>query len=647
MKMTRRFLLVSVASVLLGVNAHAKRLGRTAVHSASNPAANADTATFKCSGTVADAAGHLLSGVKVEYWRNDNMRVLGDNLVLVSRATTKAGGAFEFLAPLGPGYLLAQKNGLAMAWADLNRLPGSGSSLEEKLVLTPPSALAGVVVDENGKPVARARVSVALAVGETSRESGQTFNHLGGKLARDHFTVRTDAAGHFRIKNFPTNATALLAIRSPGKVLRPLERNLTGPNLPWRAGQEDIKLVVEPSGSIEGKIVVEGSNQPPPRARLILQPQGPRGGIIGGQEPSQSGSDGTFRINDVAAGDYQIQATFGTAAVPNWVASNVPVLVESGRATRGVHVTATRGGCLEVTMVQEGNHKPQAHATVNVYEREFQSAAQSDSNGIALLRLPPGTYNVTGSGGAGAGNARDSVPAGVESGKTNRVEIELVAPKIISGIVRQPDGQPAAGLRVDLVGGYGPEMGNVKTDGGGRFKLEWNPGQMGPNQTGACVLVRDVDRNLAAAEDIDEDTGPLDLKLAPGLTLAVRAESNGKPLTNATAALIFWSGRSGQHVPGWSRGTKTPGWFEITALPPGRKYGVNVSAPGYGKRMINNVAVTDEPGRVELAPFELNPANLKLAGQVLDANDKPVADVFVNLNGDGQPDGNTKTDRGG
>ena len=53
------------------------------------------------------------------------------------------------------------------------------------------------------------------------------------------------------------------------------------------------------------------------------------------------------------------------------------------------------------------------------------------------------------------------------------------------------------------------------------------------------------EHNLAVAQDLDEDATNLDLKLAPGLTLAGRAECDGKPLTNATAALVFWTGRSG------------------------------------------------------------------------------------------------------
>ena len=196
------------------------------------------------------------------------------------------------------------------------------------------------------------------------------------------------------------------------------------------------------------------------------------------------------------------------------------------------------------------------------------------------------------------------------------------------------------------MGGFGANAAEVKTDAGGKFELEWNQRPFGQNDTTACILVRDPEHNLAVAQDLDEDTTHMDLKLAPGLTLAGRAESDGKPVTNATASLVFWAGRSGSWLQGLAR-TNTPGQYEIPALPPGRKYGVVVSAPGYGQRQMQNLDVSADAGRQELDPVELKPANLKLACQVLDPDDKPVAGANVNLSGEGQPNANARTDREG
>jgi hypothetical protein len=648
MKTTRRFLLVYAVPVLLGVSAVVQTPGRAEVQKAADAGTNAAAQKIKCAGTVTDAAGHPLAGATVEYWRYEGKPFLANHPALQRRITTKAAGAFEFQVPRPSGFLLARKSGLAPAWKQLGQPLNSVSDMEEHLALTPPVVLAGVVVDETDKPVAHARVFVAMAASEISPDGeARGFNYFTGKAARDCFAARTDAAGHFRIKNFPTNATAALAVQAPGKTLRQTEQNFSGGfSLPWSGGQEDIKLVVEPAGGIEGKIIVEGSRQPPPAARLTLQPEGPRLPIFDEREPAPSGADGTFHISDVAAGPYRIQAVFGTNAVPEWVADAVPVSVEAGQITRDVQVTATRGGLLEVAVLGQNDRKPLAQVMVNAYKQNFQSAAHSDSNGIALLRLPPGDYQVMASPDSMSWNQNQN-SGSVEAGKTNRVEIEMAAPKIISGIVRRPDGQPAAGLLVRMAGGFGPGAGDVKTDAGGKFELKWNQHGFGQNETTACILVRDAEHNLAVAQDIDEDTGPLDLKLAPGLTLASRAECDGKPVTNATATLIFWNGRSGMHLTDLSRRSNAPGHFEIPALPPGRKYGIAVSAPGYGQKSINDVEASAEAGRMELDPFDLKPANLKLAGRVLDADDKPVSGVNVNLYGEGQPNANARTDSKG
>jgi protocatechuate 3,4-dioxygenase beta subunit len=647
MKMTRRFLLVSAASVLLGVSARAQMSGRSVfVNNSADTGTGADAQKLKLAGTVTDAAGHPLAGASVEHWRYAGNPLLANQMEVKEQITTESNGAFEFPDSGAFGFLLARKPGLAPAWKQLNLRFGANSGLEEPLVLTPPAALAGRVVDEADKPVANAVVSVAVAILEFSREEGaRSFDYLNGKPARDCFTARTDAAGHFRIGNFPTNATAALTVQAPGKALRQSDQNFAGSeSLPWRAGQEDIKLVVEPAGSIEGKIVVEASNEPPPLARLTLQPDGPGFFGFGDREPTQSGADGAFHISDVAAGSYQIHAVFGTNASPDWVAEPATVSVESGQPTRGVEVTAARGGLLEVAVTGQNDHKPLADVMINAFKQGFQSTASSDSNGIALLRLVPGDYQVMVSRQFTPGSQS---PASVEAGKTNRVEIEIAAPKKITGILRQPDGQPAAGLLVQMVGVFGPGGAQAKTDSAGKFELEWNTRRFGPNDASACVLARDVEHNLAVAQDIDEDTGPLDLKLAPGIILAGRAESGGKPVTNATAALIFWTGNRGMHLPGLSRATNTPGRFEIPAIPPGRKYGLVVSARGYGQKSLNDVAASAEASRLELDPVELKLANLTLSGQVLDADDKPVAGANVSLNGDDQPNGNIRTDSKG
>jgi len=126
------------------------------------------------------------------------------------------------------------------------------------------------------------------------------------------------------------------------------------------ATNTDNTLVLEAAGSIEGKIIGGGSNQPPPIARLTLRRDGSDLLKIRRREPVLSGADGAFRISDVAAGSYRIEARFGDKAVLEWVADTVPVSVEDSQATAGVQVTAVRRGWL-IACFEGVNRRRQRH----------------------------------------------------------------------------------------------------------------------------------------------------------------------------------------------------------------------------------------------------------------------------------------------
>ena len=625
MKTLQQFVLAM--SVALALGAHAQT-----------------NATFRMAGKILDAAGQPIAGATVEAYELGSGGYDANNSLEAQQPdTTAADGAFAVQVSRG-SVVVARKAGLAPAWFQAWNL--QQDLVDRQLTLTAPTNLAGVVMDETGKPVADAAVFVTAAFNEITLEGGaRSFSYLTGKPARQLFATRTGADGHFRLEGLPDSAAADLGVQAAGKVLRPVTRQYQSPDtMLCRAGDQDIRLVLEPAASIAGKAVVAASGQPLAGVQLVLQPAQTSRSRAAGPLPIPSGADGAFRFDDVAADAYELRASFGTNTPADWVAAPVPVTVETGQAVRDVQVKAVRGGVLEVTVVGKADRKSLAAVAVNAYSPEFQSGAKTDSQGVARLRLLPGEFQIT----AHQENSNsENTPATVMADKTNRVEVTLAGAPRLRGVVHRPDGQPAAGLGVSLVGVFGLGKSAAPTDARGRFEIAWDPRRYGQNDRTFCVLVRDPNRGLAVAQEVDEESGELALKLAPGLTLLGRAECEGKPLTNATAALVFWTGNSGMHLYGLCRDSNTPGRFEIPALPPARKYGVYVSAPGYGQKYLDAGSADSEAGRLELEAVELRPADRQLAGQVVDAEDKPVAGVYVNLNGDGQPNGNVRTDRQG
>jgi hypothetical protein len=221
------------------------------------------------------------------------------------------------------------------------------------------------------------------------------------------------------------------------------------------------------------------------------------------------------------------------------------------------------------------------------------------------------------------------------------------APRI-TGTVRDPAGQPVSGLALSVVPEYMLNNHNITTDARGRFEIIPSSQNFGTVNNKLCVVARDPARNLAAAEDIEEDTTTLDLRLTPAQSVAgALTDLDGKPLTTGTAQLNIWVGSMGSSLGGEPSKTDARGHFVINALPANRRFWLWAAAPGYGSASRNIETGEPETNRIELEPFPLKVANLPLAGRVVDADEKPATNAWVSLSGEGQPSESVRTDRAG
>jgi len=222
---------------------------------------------------------------------------------------------------------------------------------------------------------------------------------------------------------------------------------------------------------------------------------------------------------------------------------------------------------------------------------------------------------------------------------------EAGAASKLTGVVRDPTGAPVSGVKMSVFPNWGSTGGEARTDANGRYELSWNPQRFGGPDTTFCVIARDATRNLAVAHDLEEDATTVDLRLERGLMVAGRVEdAKGKPLANASVQLHLWSGNTGSSFDNKPLTTDAQGRFEFKALPADRRYGLWATAKGYGSANANIQPGDADTNRIELPPCVLQVADRKLAGQVLDAEDKPVAGVQVHVSGQGQPNASLQTD---
>ena len=219
---------------------------------------------------------------------------------------------------------------------------------------------------------------------------------------------------------------------------------------------------------------------------------------------------------------------------------------------------------------------------------------------------------------------------------------------IITGTVRDPAGKPAAGLTLIVVPEYLVNNAKIKTDANGRFEITPNLQLSGPANRKLAVVASDAARNLAAAEVVELASTTIDLHLEPALTIAGSlTDSDGRALTRGTATVSLWVGNSTSTVRSEGAVTDAQGRFALPALPVHFRYWVWATAAGYGSAGRILEATDTATNRVVLEPFALKPANLPLGGQVLDANQKPATNAWVNLSGDGQPSEVARTDNQG
>jgi protocatechuate 3,4-dioxygenase beta subunit len=598
--------------------------------------------TFRYQAKVADTNGQPVPGAIVERYRGPDSAASADtSLRLEDRCTADANGIVAFTATNQIVFMMiASKPGLSLGWSTWYPRPDLDEGTAE-LRLTAPTAVSGIVQDAAGKPVPDAAVWVNLALRLEKRDdNAQSWNILNSWLGRQCLATRTSADGRFRIEGLPSDATLELAVAKPGLALDQPARPYRYPtSLSFQAGESNIVLTLKPAGAIEGRVVQADTGAPVADSRVFVVEAGFGGDT---RPPSPTDSDGIFHLTDLSAGEYRLRTVVGTNQFPDWVCETTTATVEAGATNREVKITASRGGVLEVTVRDQSSDRPLKDASVSVSSEATSQGARTSDQGVARLRSVPGDYSLLVSK---EGQRGDRSRVTVEGNETNRLTVTLGAAIRLTGTVVDPDGKPAPKAAVTFF----PAQRAVKqTDAEGRFTLTPDPNQfVGISDYQRVVIARDLTRNLAAALDVEEETTNVILRLEPALTLVGRVtDINGKAVTNAEAQVLFWTERMGSSLGSPVR-VDDDGRFEIKGLPLGRRYGVNVSAKGFGRGSRSVETSETETRRVELDPFELALADQRIAGVVVDADDKPVAGAYVNSYGEAQPSMNGRTDAKG
>lgn len=614
-------------------------------------AADVDAAR-QYTGTVVDDKGQPVAGATVDCYQSQSRSGFGfwgDREPEFQQTTVTDGkGVFSVSASADAALVVIKKAGLATVWKNWRpQIPDS----TDPIVLTAPATLSGVVTDNAGNPVAGALVWVAGASIGDGYDLAAQLNELQGQAARSCFSARTGSDGKFRIENFPADGRAGLAVSKSGMAQHMLGNDFAGQG-DCQPGQ-DLKLVVGPAGSVEGKVIVAETGQPLGGVKIKLD--NAESGVFDADytESVESRADGTFRVTNAQPGKHFIRASIAGGPMPDWV--RVPedsqVTVVAGETARDVVVHYSKGAMVEVAVVVTNELTPVANAAVSA----GGLTASTDANGVALLRVPAGTNWFS----ARKDWLAQNKTAGVEAGLTNHMRFELTAPPRINGTVHDASGVPTAGVLVSFHPGQypnAPDYAEATTDENGQYEIRLKlsretMGWFGSTTTTNCVMARDLMRNLAAIQEFG--TSPtnfsfmgmemiptnLDLTLQPGITLSGSVkDTEGAPVTNATVDISVQIGNSISKL--WPRPVKVDaqGSFSYPALPQGRTYEFwqGINAKGYGTAYARLKAEDSKTNHYDFPAFVLKRADRQLAGQVLGRDGKPVVGARVSMSGQGQ-----------
>lgn len=262
-------------------------------------------------------------------------------------------GAFEIRVPPGTYKLAASKLGYLSSdftIAGLGAIATVASDASYRvpdLVLTRGAIIRGRVITAAARPAGQADVRLLR-------------REVDGFSIADRATI--DATGEYAFVGLPpgdyvvgVSATAAASIRSEGRYLVPAPAFF--PNWPAEArdtftveaGQEfvapDLLRPVTEAGSISG-VVKRPDGTPAAGLDVRLVDEAEARGLLrfaGGQGRASTSSDGTFRFEGVAPGEYHLRARDTTSRPPRWL--DAPIAIASGR-TADIALTLQAGRTL-------------------------------------------------------------------------------------------------------------------------------------------------------------------------------------------------------------------------------------------------------------------------------------------------------------
>lgn len=488
--------------------------------------------------------------------------------------------------------------------------------------------ITGRVTTPDGKPIAATATLEYLRL--PSIEPGFGYLMLGRTLA-DHLAVPTDADGRFHIDWAPAGAFGMPSIAAPG---------YGRVRLFSRESARDVPITLRPAGRLEVRFTC-----PEDPAAVAGLKTFYYGGLSGTECADMVTTDaqGQLVVPELQPQRYMVGASF--PAMAKWQAEmQNEVQVKSGETAR-LEIPLRQAVTVKGRVVDTAG-APVAGATVAMEQMipglidwpttdavgQYTFCALPGVRQIQVASLPEDYVSADLSQRVVVGEQAATVP-----------DFVVKRAATLTGTVVDQAGQPVPGATVHGGGGGGPVSGtgDRTSDAQGGFAVK----QLDPDRE---VTVWAEAKGLITAQEVRipaADLGkPVKLTLVPAQPVRLRVTvvgQDGQPIKGAQVQAMWQRAMIGTQVPGGA--TDEAGtWTSDPQVPIGQ-YQLGVSANGCSSASTGSWEVV--PGEThDFGTVTLVRAAGSIAGQVVDAANKPLAGVKVFNSGDGPKRTETATD---
>jgi len=525
-------------------------------------------------------------------------------------------GKIAWAKKMSLGTVVVQADGYAMSGGRLDVRMDQKNPPPIAVTLAPASEAHVKLLDPQGAPAAGAAVRV-----QGFYKDRNFVNIPDGYPGADK--VLSAADGSVSFPGLPQGWTAIIVVDDPrfAQLQYPLNQQkvATAAVTEW----EPIKLSL--GASIEG-VVTTPDGKPVPKAGVQARSTAEN---TYSQVYAQADENGHFKLEQVVPGQFLVSVNLSPPLSEKMASSDTLVSLSAGQHKIGMKIVLVKGAVITGHVNYRNSIKPASGVGVSVGHR----IAGYIANSAYAATDASGNYRVCVSGGLlyvgaqvqGTGNSSQNISA--KNGETKTVNFTLDEPlpsAVVHGIVTGQDGKPVAGADILCSTLNYDQPPAVRSGSDGKFTISAanSPMMYLRARKGDSVTIADV-----PALDGDDVTLKLQDNALASITGKV-VDNDGKPITGAKVTGIQWHSRMGLNQDPVT--TDNTGNFTLPQLLPGYRYGVQVTAKGFGDGSADQLV--PKPGESLSADnIMLKRADSYVAGHVVDSHGFPLANAQVSL----------------